>query len=52
MRNAFFILGKNGALELVIDCSPPIFHEGSKGYTCCKRRVLEFDEYLSSAMVC
>jgi CHORD/CS domain len=23
---------------------PPIFHEGSKGYTCCKRRVLEFDE--------
>jgi len=24
----------------------PIFHEGSKGYTCCKRRVLEFDEFL------
>lgn len=23
-----------------------IFHEGSKGYTCCKRRVLEFDEFL------
>ncbi|PCH38141.1 chord-domain-containing protein [Wolfiporia cocos MD-104 SS10] len=24
----------------------PIFHEGSKGYLCCKRRVLEFDEFL------
>ena len=23
-----------------------IFHEGSKGYLCCKRRVLEFDECL------
>ncbi|KAH8829507.1 chord-domain-containing protein [Flagelloscypha sp. PMI_526] len=26
--------------------SQPIFHEGSKGYLCCKRRVLEFDEFL------
>ena len=25
--------------------SAPIFHEGSKGYSCCKRRVLEFEEY-------
>lgn len=24
----------------------PIFHEGSKGYTCCKRRVLEFDAFM------
>ncbi|KAJ7837001.1 chord-domain-containing protein [Mycena olivaceomarginata] len=24
----------------------PIFHEGSKGYLCCKRRVLEFDEFM------
>ncbi|WFC99855.1 hypothetical protein MYAM1_002601 [Malassezia yamatoensis] len=24
----------------------PIFHEGSKGYTCCKRRVLDFDDFL------
>ncbi|CAO1634776.1 unnamed protein product [Parajaminaea phylloscopi] len=24
----------------------PIFHEGSKGYTCCKRRVLEFSEFM------
>jgi hypothetical protein len=25
----------------------PIFHEGSKGYTCCKRRVLEFDQFMN-----
>jgi hypothetical protein len=24
----------------------PLFHEGSKGYTCCKRKVLEFDEFM------
>ena len=24
----------------------PVFHEGSKGWTCCSRRVLEFDEFL------
>ncbi|KAI0798328.1 Pyruvate/Phosphoenolpyruvate kinase-like domain-containing protein [Xylaria sp. FL0064] len=24
----------------------PIFHEGSKGYSCCKRRVLEFDHFM------
>ena len=24
----------------------PVFHEGSKGYSCCKRRVLEFEEFL------
>ncbi|KAI5853121.1 HSP20-like chaperone [Morchella snyderi] len=27
----------------------PIFHEGSKGYSCCKRRVLEFDQFLKLA---
>lgn len=25
---------------------PPYFREGSKGYLCCKRRVLEFEEFL------
>lgn len=24
----------------------PLFHEGSKGWTCCRRRVLEFDEFM------
>lgn len=28
-------------------CGTAIFHEGSKGYSCCKRRVLEFDEFLT-----
>jgi hypothetical protein len=23
-----------------------LFHEGSKGWTCCKRKVLEFDEFM------
>jgi hypothetical protein len=23
-----------------------LFHEGSKGWTCCRRRVLEFDEFM------
>ncbi|ORY96817.1 chord-domain-containing protein [Syncephalastrum racemosum] len=27
----------------------PVFHEGSKGWSCCKRRVLEFDEFLKIA---
>lgn len=24
----------------------PIFHEGSKGYSCCKKRVLDFDDFM------
>ncbi|KAI0687127.1 chord-domain-containing protein [Cytidiella melzeri] len=32
--------------ECVYHPKPPIFHEGSKGYLCCKRRVLEFEEFL------
>ncbi|MCJ1338235.1 hypothetical protein MMC09_003521 [Bachmanniomyces sp. S44760] len=32
--------------ECVFHPGHPIFHEGSKGWTCCKRRVLEFDEFL------
>ena len=24
----------------------PLFHEGSKGWTCCKRKVLEFEEFM------
>ena len=27
----------------------PIFHEGSKGYSCCKKRVLEFDDFMRLA---
>jgi len=42
-------LNRQGNGEGVICCYhslPPIFREGSKGYLCCKRRVLEFEEFL------
>jgi hypothetical protein len=32
--------------ECVHHPGQPIFHEGSKGWSCCKRRVLEFDEFM------
>ncbi|KAK4936133.1 hypothetical protein LTR10_022929 [Elasticomyces elasticus] len=32
--------------ECIYHPGAPIFHEGSKGWTCCKRRVLEFDEFM------
>ncbi|KAL8819084.1 MAG: hypothetical protein Q9223_002400 [Gallowayella weberi] len=32
--------------ECVYHSGQAIFHEGSKGWTCCKRRVLEFDEFM------
>ena len=32
--------------ECIYHPGVPLFHEGSKGWTCCKRRVLEFDEFL------
>lgn len=31
--------------ELIRCRMQPIFHEGSKGYSCCKRRTLDFDEF-------
>lgn len=45
--NGKFVAGKSRDGE---ECSyhpgAPLFHEGSKGYTCCKRRVLEFSEFM------
>ncbi|KAL8831367.1 MAG: hypothetical protein Q9170_005330 [Blastenia crenularia] len=32
--------------ECIFHPGQPLFHEGSKGWTCCKRRVLEFDEFM------
>ncbi|KAI8621665.1 HSP20-like chaperone [Chytriomyces sp. MP71] len=32
--------------ECVYHSGSPIFHEGSKGWSCCSRKVLEFDEFL------
>ncbi|KAJ3753967.1 HSP20-like chaperone [Lentinula raphanica] len=39
-------MGDGEGTRCVYHSAPPIFHEGSKGYMCCKRRVLEFDEFL------
>ncbi|KAJ3197090.1 hypothetical protein HK101_006052 [Irineochytrium annulatum] len=32
--------------DCVFHSGTPIFHEGSKGWSCCSRKVLEFDEFL------
>jgi len=32
--------------ECVYHLGIPLFHEGSKGWTCCRRKVLEFDEFM------
>lgn len=39
---------RQGGPESVCHYHPgaPIFHEGSKGWSCCPRKVLEFDEFL------
>jgi hypothetical protein len=45
--NAVFPGGERPEKEkCVFHPGVPIFHEGSKGYSCCKRRVLEFEEFL------
>ncbi|KAL8832206.1 MAG: hypothetical protein Q9191_000422 [Dirinaria sp. TL-2023a] len=38
--------GSREAKECIYHPGQALFHEGSKGWTCCKRRVLEFDEFL------
>ncbi|KAI9275463.1 chord-domain-containing protein [Phascolomyces articulosus] len=38
--------GQGTEAKCVYHPGSPIFHEGSKGWSCCKRRVLEFDEFL------
>jgi len=38
--------GDGPGTKCVYHPGAPIFHEGSKGYFCCKRRVLEFEEFL------
>lgn len=35
------------ATECVHHPGFPIFHEGSKGWSCCRRRVLEFDQFVT-----
>ncbi|KAI0111746.1 integrin beta-1-binding protein [Daldinia grandis] len=38
--------GRSDDEKCVYHPGVPIFHEGSKGYSCCKRRVLEFDQFM------
>ncbi|KZV93335.1 chord-domain-containing protein [Exidia glandulosa HHB12029] len=39
-------LGDGPEAECQYHPAPPLFREGSKGYMCCKRKVLEFEEFL------
>jgi hypothetical protein len=39
--------GKRDGEKCVHHPGAPIFHEGSKGWSCCKRRVLEFDQFMN-----
>ncbi|KAG9318329.1 HSP20-like chaperone [Chiua virens] len=39
-------IGDGEGTSCTYHSAPPIFREGSKGYLCCKRRVLEFEEFL------
>lgn len=39
-------IGSRDGEECVYHPGQALFHEGSKGWTCCKRRVLEFDEFM------
>jgi len=39
-------IGDGPGATCVYHPGAPVFHEGSKGYFCCKRRVLEFEEFL------
>lgn len=38
--------GEREGEECVHHPGQALFHEGSKGWTCCKKRVLEFDEFM------
>lgn len=38
--------GDRSAESCLYHPGSPIFHEGSKGWSCCKRRVLDFDDFL------
>lgn len=38
--------GQGAEAKCVYHPGAPVFHEGSKGWSCCRRRVLEFDEFL------
>ncbi|KAF9948878.1 hypothetical protein BGZ72_009240 [Mortierella alpina] len=39
-------VSRNSKVECQYHPGSPVFHEGSKGWSCCPRKVLEFDEFL------
>lgn len=41
--------GESAADDCIYHPGPPVFHEGQKGWKCCKPRVLTFDEFLAIA---
>ncbi|KXL42839.1 hypothetical protein M433DRAFT_71019 [Acidomyces richmondensis BFW] len=51
--DAFYKVGKSREGEKCVHHpGQALFHEGSKGWTCCKRRVLEFDEFMKIPGCC
>lgn len=48
-RGASCLILDESAVKLIERRWQPIFHEGSKGYSCCKKRTLEFDDFLKLA---
>ena len=45
-KSAVLSQNEGSEAECVYHPGSPIFHEGSKGWSCCSRKVLEFDEFL------
>jgi hypothetical protein len=41
-----FVNGASKEEDCTFHSGQPIFHEGSKGWSCCSRKVLEFEEFL------
>ncbi|CAE6460757.1 unnamed protein product [Rhizoctonia solani] len=39
--------GDGEAAQCNYHANQPLFHEGSKGYVCCKKHVLDFDDFLA-----
>ncbi|QRV75343.1 cysteine and histidine-rich domain-containing protein [Ceratobasidium sp. AG-Ba] len=39
--------GDGEAAQCRYHANQPLFHEGSKGYVCCKKHVLDFDDFLA-----
>ena len=45
--NRDYIEEENTETSCIFHPGGPIFHEGLKGWSCCKKRVIDFNEFLS-----